>query len=176
MGLEDTEKISAGLDPVQSRAQLPVRKTRSDAPRDPVSSPTASVEDSPPEKIRDELRAVGVRSDSAPSGTQTTEEAAAGKPLSKSQLEEVTEGINREFAAFAHSIQFRIEEVEAKEAAGGKAEEGAAPTVNVQKKEIVVSVVDKRTGEVIRQIPPEELMQSLYNATTFLGILVDQVG
>ena len=78
---------------------------------------------------------------------------------------------------FSNSIQFKIEEVdEDSEIPKLRSKESdLSDQIRIKKKRIVVSVVDKRTGEVIRKIPPEDLLQSLYNASMFLGLIVDQI-
>ena len=133
-----------------------------------MSSPATSVEDGITEKTKAEP---------SDKGSQSVSSSLMGpvETLTKSQLQEITEGINQELSFISTSIQFRIEEVEKEASELGKPAESKDPHVQVTKKEIVVSVADKRTGEVIRKIPPEDLLQSLYNASMFLGLVVDQV-
>lgn len=39
---------------------------------------------------------------------------------------------------------------------------------------IVIRVVDTRTGEVIRQMPPEKLLEAFYRMEEALGLLLDE--
>ncbi|MEW6269414.1 MAG: flagellar protein FlaG, partial [Thermodesulfobacteriota bacterium] len=41
---------------------------------------------------------------------------------------------------------------------------------------VIVQVIDSRTGEVIRQIPPEEWVQVLESMHAAKGVLVDREG
>ncbi|MBN1521335.1 MAG: flagellar protein FlaG [Candidatus Aureabacteria bacterium] len=169
MAVEDTDQVNAGVDPVESQVRYQRRKGTADVPKASVSSPATSVEDGITEKTK---------AGPIEKGSQPVDSFLKVKPfetLTKSQLQEVTEAINQELSFISTSIQFRIEEVEKESLESGKPAEQKDPQVEVTKKEIVVSVVDKRTGEVIRKIPPEDLLQSLYNASMFLGLVVDQV-
>ena len=169
MAVEDTDKVSASIEPVERQVQ---RVRKADSPKVSVSSPASSVEDGLVEKIKAEPIEKNIQSSSNSLASDQV------KPMTKSQLEEVTEGINQELSFFSNSIQFKIEEVDEgvdvpKLRSGGQGE--TSDQIQIKKKEIVVSVVDKRTGEVIRKIPPEDLLQSLYNASMFLGLVVDQI-
>jgi uncharacterized FlaG/YvyC family protein len=169
MAVEDTDKISAGIDPVERQVSR-VRK-KADASKVSVSSPASSVEDGLVEKIKAEPTEKNIQSSS------NSLKSGQVETLTKSQLEEVTEGINQELSFFSNSIQFKIEEVDENGQLTKLRSTGSdnAEQIQLKKKEIVVSVVDKRTGEVIRKIPPEDLLQSLYNASMFLGLIVDQI-
>jgi uncharacterized FlaG/YvyC family protein len=168
MAVEDTERINAGVDPVESRPEYRARRSRPEASRDTVSSPASSVEDRSAELKKAESQDASIPSDNRVSRGGD----ASGAALSESKVAEINEAINQELSFFAHSIQFKIEEVEKKPEADAPAD---APQVSIPKKEIVVQVVDKRTGEVIRKVPPEELLQSLNNASMFVGLLMDQI-
>jgi uncharacterized FlaG/YvyC family protein len=166
MAVEDTDKISAGIQPV-SQVRYTPKKGMSEVSGDSVSSPAVSVEDSTVEKKASKQ----IHSDDN-SGTKT-QEVVSKEVLTRSKLEEITEGINQELSFFSNSVQFRIEEVGSDDS--GLPKLGQGENLGSTKKEIVVSVVDKRTGEVIRMIPPEDLLQSLYNASMFLGLIMDQI-
>ncbi len=45
----------------------------------------------------------------------------------------------------------------------------------VKSSRVVVSILDEKTGEVIRQIPPEDLKTEVKNLSSFMGIMVDKV-
>jgi uncharacterized FlaG/YvyC family protein len=166
MAVEDTDKISAGIQPV-SQVRYTPKKGTSEISGDSVSSPAVSVEDSTVEKKASEQ----IHSDD--NSGKKTQEVVSKEVLTRSKLEEITEGINQELSFFSNSVQFRIEEVESDDS--GLPRLGQGENLGSTKKEIVVSVVDKRTGEVIRMIPPEDLLQSLYNASMFLGLIMDQI-
>jgi uncharacterized FlaG/YvyC family protein len=171
MAVEDTDKISSGIQPV-SQVRYTPKKGMSEVSGDSVSSPAVSVEDSTVEKKASKQ----IHSDDN-SGTKT-QEVVSKEVLTRSKLEEITEGINQELSFFSNSVQFRIEEVESDDSGLpklGQGEKSYSSSLGSTKKEIVVSVVDKRTGEVIRKIPPEDLLQSLYNASMFLGLIIDQI-
>jgi uncharacterized FlaG/YvyC family protein len=176
MAVEDTDSIKASAGPVKNPVQYMPKKAKADSRRETVSSPAASVEDRTVEKTKAEVRGADTVENNDFSSAVTKD-----KPLTKSQLEEITEGINRELTFFASSVQFNIEEVETDSPGFHSLSEGrgvkgsAGDMIEVKKKEVIVSVVDKRTGEVIRKIPPEDLLQSLYNASMFVGLIVDQM-
>jgi uncharacterized FlaG/YvyC family protein len=172
MAVEDTDKI-ASIEPVVR--QVHHARKEADSLKVSVSSPASSVEDGLVEKIKAEPNEKSIQSinDSMKLGQiKLTKE-----DLSKSHLEEITEGINQELSFFSNSIQFKIEEVDQSFEMPKLKSQGndVSDQIQIKRKEIVVSVVDKRTGEVIRKIPPEDLLQSLYNASMFLGLIVDQV-
>lgn len=172
MAVEDTDKI-ASIDPVVRQVQH-VRK-EADRHEVSVSSPASSVEDGLVEKIKAEPNEKNIQSSSNPLNLGQIE--LTKEDLSKSHLEEITEGINQELSFFSSSVQFKIEEVDQNYEIPKLKSLGndVSDQIQIKKKEIVVSVVDKRTGEVIRKIPPEDLLQSLYNASMFLGLIVDQI-
>lgn len=165
MAVEDTDKIGSGIQPAQQQVSVAPKKGNARVSEGHVSSPAVSLENSTVEKT--EIKATNVHSDNASS--EMTRVPAEKEVLTKSKLEEITEGINTELSFFSSSVQFKIEEVEKNDS------EGDPSGMQVNKKEVVVSVVDKRTGEVIRQIPPEDLLQSLNNVSMFLGLIIDQI-
>lgn len=176
MAAEDTNKISTGIDPVQQQVRVSPKKDKPKISRDTVSSPAPSVEDRIKEKTQVDSQGVKAgehssfqKSAQSKSGAQETE------PITRSKLEEITEGINVELSFLGTSVQFEIEEVDTESSSEQMRQGNSSSDLQIKKKEIVVSVVDKRTGEVIRKIPPEDLLQSLYNASMFLGLLIDQI-
>jgi uncharacterized FlaG/YvyC family protein len=174
MAVEDTERINASIEPVSDgTSEYASRRVKSDVKKESVSSPATSVEDGvvveKPEPQGKGIQAANVSEKAAP---------AKSEALSPSKVKEIAEGINQELSFFTSSIRFEIKEAEDAESlvSGLKRDaENGVDAIRMSKKEIVVSVVDKRTGEVIRQIPPEDLLQSLNNASMFLGLLMDQV-
>lgn len=151
-----------------------VRKTEAAPSEDSVYSPAASVNDKRSEK------ASGVSHEAVKADPSAKKASGGNLGVTKSQLEEIAEGINKELTFFSNSIQFKIEEVKEDKfsgrlpGSGSSGEDNNAPVENTRK-ELVVSVIDKRTGEVIRRIPPDDVLQSLNNASMFVGLLVDRI-
>jgi uncharacterized FlaG/YvyC family protein len=174
MAVENTERINAQADPMEGQAYF-VRKTEAAPSGDSVYSPAASVNDKRSEKARDISRG------KADKAEPSADKASGGElGVTKSQLEEIAEGINKELTFFSNSIQFKLEEVEEDKLAerlpgSGSSGDDNNASVESTRKELVVSVIDKRTGEVIRRIPPDDLLQSLNNASMFVGLLVDRI-
>ncbi len=46
--------------------------------------------------------------------------------------------------------------------------------IHEQTEQIYVEIVDKDTGEVIKQIPPEEMLKIAASVQEFLGLIVDK--
>lgn len=46
--------------------------------------------------------------------------------------------------------------------------------VHEQTEEIYVEIIDKDTGEVIKQIPPEEMLRIAASVQEFLGLILDE--
>jgi uncharacterized FlaG/YvyC family protein len=171
MAVEDTAKIESGIQPAQQQVRVAQKKGNAQVSEGPVSSPAVSFENSTVEKTK--VNATNIHSDNASSDVlKPSQEKEA---LTTSKLEEITEGINTELSFFSSSVQFKIEEVETSDSGSALNKEGDSSGMQINKKEVVVSVVDKRTGEVIRQIPPEDLLQSLNNVSMFLGLIIDQI-
>jgi uncharacterized FlaG/YvyC family protein len=171
MAVEDTDKIGSGIQPVQQQVSIAPKKGNDRVSEGRVSSPAVSFENSTVEKT--EIKATNIHSDNASS--EMTRLPAEKEVLTKSKLEEITDGINTELSFFSSSVQFKIEEVEKSDSDSAPNKEDHSSGMQISKKEVVVSVVDKRTGEVIRQIPPEDLLQSLNNVSMFLGLIIDQI-
>lgn len=171
MAVEDTDKIGSGIQPAQQQVRIAPKKSNAQVSEGPVSSPAVSFENSTVERTNN--NATDVHVDNA--SPEMVKPSPEKEPLTKSKLEEITEGINTELSFFSSSVQFKIEEVESSDSGSVLNREGDASGMQINKKEVVVSVVDKRTGEVIRQIPPEDLLQSLNNVSMFLGLIIDQI-
>ncbi|HEY8347861.1 MAG TPA: flagellar protein FlaG [Symbiobacteriaceae bacterium] len=67
-------------------------------------------------------------------------------------LEEAVEKMNEVVRIFDRALQFEV----------------------VKPHRIVIRVVDTRTGEVIRQMPPEKLLEAFYRMEEALGLLLDE--
>lgn len=67
-------------------------------------------------------------------------------------LEQAVEKMNRALRAFNHALEFEV----------------------TKSNRIVVRVIDTNTGEIIRQIPPEELLDSFNRMQDALGVLIDR--
>ncbi len=48
------------------------------------------------------------------------------------------------------------------------------PDTGVVEKKLVVSVLDGKTGDVIRTVPPEELKTQLSKASSLIGVMLDK--
>lgn len=68
------------------------------------------------------------------------------------ELEQAVDKMNRALGAFNHALQFEV----------------------TKSKRIVVRVIDTNTGEIIRQIPPEELLDSFNRMQDAIGVLIDR--
>jgi len=49
-------------------------------------------------------------------------------------------------------------------------------TVDEESNMVIVKIIDKETNEVIRQVPPEELVKLSRNARDLKGLLIDKEG
>jgi len=76
--------------------------------------------------------------------------AAKEEPAAK--LEEAVEKMNELLQVFKHALQFEV----------------------VKPNRIVVRLVDTETGDVIRQVPPEQLLKAFYRMEEAIGILLDE--
>jgi flagellar protein FlaG len=73
--------------------------------------------------------------------------------ISKEQLEKIINGIN-EFLQPSHtSLKFELHD---------------------ELKEYYVQIIDERTREVIREIPPKKLLDIYVNMMKFIGLIVDK--
>lgn len=68
------------------------------------------------------------------------------------ELEQVVEKMNKAVQGFNQALQFEV----------------------TKSNRIIIRVLDKNTGEIIRQIPPEELMDTFKRMEDALGLLIDR--
>lgn len=68
------------------------------------------------------------------------------------ELEQVVEKMNNAVQSFSHTLKFEVS----------------------KSHRIIVRVIDTNTGEIIRQIPPEELMDTFKRMEDALGVLIDR--
>lgn len=68
------------------------------------------------------------------------------------ELEEAVEKMNELMQVFKHALQFEV----------------------VKPNRIVVRLVDTETGDVIRQVPPEQLLDAFFRMEEAIGILLDE--
>lgn len=68
------------------------------------------------------------------------------------RLDEAVERMNRAVEAFDRSLEFEVS----------------------HENRIVIKVIDKSSGEIIRQIPPEEFMNIFKRMDETLGLLIDR--
>lgn len=81
------------------------------------------------------------------------EEERTSKEISKEKLEEIVKGMN-EFLQPSHtSLKFNVHE---------------------DLKEYYVQLIDDRTKEVVREIPPKKLLDMYAAMMKFVGLIVDQ--
>lgn len=71
------------------------------------------------------------------------------------KMKEFTEGLNRLFQAFDMELRFSIHK----------------PT-----REIIARIVNRQTGEVIREVPPEKFLDMIAKLRELIGIFVDEIG
>jgi flagellar protein FlaG len=81
------------------------------------------------------------------------EEKKGIQEISKEQLEEIVKGMN-EFLQPSHtSLKFELHD---------------------ELKEYYVQIIDERTDEIIREIPPKKLLDMYAAMMQFVGLIVDQ--
>lgn len=74
------------------------------------------------------------------------------KPLSKEEAEELAEKMNSAAELFDKAVQFKV----------------------VEGNRIVIKVVNVTTNEVLREFPPERLLEALLAMERSLGLLIDE--
>ncbi|MCX7984307.1 MAG: flagellar protein FlaG [Bacteroidetes bacterium] len=79
--------------------------------------------------------------------------SVATKQLRKEELAAVVEELNKAMQVVGTTLAFTIDE---------------------HTKKTVVKVLNAQTGEVIRQIPPEEMLKVSQRIAELMGILIDQ--
>lgn len=82
---------------------------------------------------------------------QPRETADQGTEVSQERLEKMADGLNAALRPYGRSLQFEMTEY----------------------KRIVIKVVDNKTGDVIRQIPPDDLVRAFTKMAETLGLFMD---
>ena len=74
--------------------------------------------------------------------------------INHDDLDKVVEELNKQFKIFNVRMSFSYDE---------------------DKNITIIKVQDRKTGEIIKQIPPEEMLKSLTKISALVGIFVDQL-
>lgn len=75
------------------------------------------------------------------------------KELSGKELEQAIEGLNRAFEPVERGLQFEVHD---------------------ETNRVIVKVIDKTSEEVIREIPPEKIVNMLAHIRELIGVLIDE--
>ena len=75
-------------------------------------------------------------------------------PITSDEISERLESLNVKLIALQRSIQFTVDE---------------------ESKDIVINVVDTSNGEVIRQIPPEEILRLRHALEEIAGLMLEEI-
>lgn len=84
---------------------------------------------------------------------QKVEESEESIPLTREDIEEILHVLNESAKLFDISLRFSLEE---------------------ELKRVIVTVFDKTSEEVIRQVPPEEVVQLAKRLTEMVGVLFNE--
>jgi flagellar protein FlaG len=84
--------------------------------------------------------------------TPKPEEKAPEPAPNRRELDQVVDQMNKTLQVYNYNLKFEI----------------------VDKHRIVISVINSATGEVLKQIPPEDLVKAFKQMDEFLGVLVDR--
>jgi flagellar protein FlaG len=104
------------------------------------------------ESVRNEKTASVVDSQKKDSSSVVEEKNEAQK-VSKEQLKEIVRGLN-EFLQPSHtSLKFKLHD---------------------ELKEYYVQIIDEKTNEVVREIPPKKLLDMYVTMMEFVGLMVDK--
>jgi flagellar protein FlaG len=104
------------------------------------------------ENIRNEKLADSVASQKQDSSS-AIEEKKETQEVSKEQLEEIVKGMNEFLQPSQTSLKFELHN---------------------ELKEYYVQIIDERTREVIREIPPKKLLDMYATMMQFVGLIVDK--
>lgn len=75
------------------------------------------------------------------------------QPYDKTVLDRIADGLNRTLEAVDKRLKFLVHE---------------------ETERIYVQVIDKETGEVIREIPPEKILDLVGHIQKLIGLLIDE--
>jgi flagellar protein FlaG len=89
----------------------------------------------------------------APAAPKPEQQQRDQRQVTREQLEKATEKANQAVKVFQDHLEFKVHE-----ATG----------------QVMVKIVDNNTGEVLREIPPEKLLDMAANLMELAGILVDK--
>ena len=106
--------------------------------------------------VKDQAQAAGARAENPAVGTAEragAEEQTQGKLAEKQVVENITKVLNESARLFNISLQFRIDE-------------------DIDR--VIVSVFDKDTEKVIRQVPPEEVVELSKSLDRMAGLLFNK--
>lgn len=78
---------------------------------------------------------------------------AEAKPLSRDEAEQVTDRMNKLMELMNTDLQFSLHE---------------------KTKRLIVQMVDKRDGTVLKEFPPHELLDTIANIQEYVGLLLDK--
>jgi len=90
-----------------------------------------------------------------PRGQEPAARGVRAEEFSPEQLREVASAFGEAVTLINRGVRFRIDD---------------------QSEQIITQVVDRDTDEVIRQIPPQELLDISQRLRDFIGMLIDQRG
>jgi len=90
--------------------------------------------------------------DSAPPANPRVPGSESTKAPDLADLEYAAEKMNKAVRVFNQTLQFEV----------------------TKANRIVIRVIDQDSGEIIRQIPPEEFMDSFHKVEDALGVLIDR--
>jgi len=78
---------------------------------------------------------------------------AEGNPLNRDEAEQVTDKMNKLMQLINTDLQFSLHE---------------------KTKRLIVQMVDKRDGTVLKEFPPHELLDTIANIQEYVGMLLDK--
>jgi flagellar protein FlaG len=104
------------------------------------------------ENVRNEKAASVVDSQKKDSSS-VIEEKKETQEVSKEQLEEIVKGMNEFLQPSQTSLKFELHD---------------------ELKEYYVQIIDERTKEVVREIPPKKLLDMYATMMQFVGLIVDK--
>jgi|Deesub1362B_J571_1020462.scaffolds.fasta_scaffold02236_6 flagellar protein FlaG len=82
-----------------------------------------------------------------------SQESVKQQDIAPEEIEKRTEQLNQVMEIFNYNIRFSVDR---------------------EAKRLVVKIVDPQTEEVIRQIPPEEMLQIMKRIDQMLGLILDE--
>ncbi|GGJ64269.1 flagellar protein FlaG [Anoxybacillus voinovskiensis] len=115
------------------------------------SQPSFSFSDISSQKASNEVPVQ--QTDDQPKAEAHKETKESPKELSKDQLENIIKGMNEFLQPSQTSLKFELHD---------------------ELKEYYVQIVDERTKEVIREIPPKKLLDMYAAMMEFVGLIVDK--